>query len=1024
MMDMVHANNPLSPEFISDIEQSLESKIRQDKATRLLYSTDASIYQIEPLGVAFPRTLDELTAAVRACARHNIPLLPRGAGSSLAGQAIGPALILDCARRLTRIHAIDPEAQTAWVEPGLILSALNRRAAAYGLQFGPDPASADRATVGGSLANNATGAHSILYGMAADHLLAAEVILADGSTAVFEEIGLAEAERKAGRDNLEGEIYRVALDIRVGLGDQIRARWPRTWRNASGYNLNYLLPWSPGQPPQWRAGSDSDRLSNPVNGGYPPVRPGCINLAPLLAGSEGTLAVIGRAKLGLVPRPSQTILGVLGYPSVAAACEAAPDLLHRRPSAIEMIPQGLIRLARSVPAYARQLTFLDQLTTTADRNSPEAILVVEFSGEEPSLLLEQARDLGSDVLIAQTPADQQQVWGVRKMGLGILMSRPQDASCGAFIEDLSVPVERLGEFVRELERIMAANDTQGEFYAHASAGCLHVRPLVHMKDPSGPSRMRTIAEQAVEMVLGLGGSPTGEHGDGLARGEWLERTYGSEIVSAFRRLKQAADPQGILNPGKKVGVQPMDANLRFGAGYSAAGWAPVMDFSRNGGDAGEAGLLGAIEHCNGAGVCRKLDGVMCPSFQVNLEEMHSTRGRANLLRALVSGKFPSFTEGEAAVREALDLCLACKGCRTECPSGVDVAKLKYEFTSRYYERHKRPLRDYLFGYIGILLRLGSPFAWLANAMLDSAWFSRMGERFLGLTPHRPLPAYSRQGWRGAAKQADLWGLPEGEAELVLLLLDSFNEYFHPETVTAALKLLAAAGCKVTVLPVRGAGRTLISKGFLPAAGRHARDVLRTVARYDPDGKMPVVGLEPSEIYTLKDEFLDLLTGPETSAAAQALAGRAYMVDEYLARPGLDGKIRLLRIAEHFKEDLPGQQRPVYLHGHCYQKAQPPAADGYPTGAGATVMMLETLGYRVKLIDAGCCGMAGSFGYEKEHYEFSMQVGESRLFPAVRAVEEDAIIAAVGVSCRPHIEDGAGRRAVHPVVLGVDEYRPE
>lgn len=1046
-------------ELAAELRRQIQGEIRTDLASRLLYSTDASIYQIEPLGVAFPKNGEELARIVEVCARYRTPVLARGSGSSLAGQAIGPALIVDCTRYLNRITAIDPEQRTVTAEPGVILNALNRAVGRYGLKFGPDPASAERASVGGSIANNATGAHSILYGMAADHLLRAEVTLWDGSAAVFEPVSLEQAQRRAKGDGAEAGLYRAAIGVREDCAESIRERWPRTWRRASGYNLNYLLPWTPSAPPGWE-----EALPEMP---YPPLRAGEFSLAPLLAGSEGTLAVIQKATLRLVPVPAHTVLGVMAFDSIAEACEATPAVLEHRPAAVELIPQMLIRLARSVPAYAGLVSFVNEIP--GSDGDPRALLVVEFSGEDPARLREQVRGLAAirPPLLAETAAARERVWSVRKVGLGLFQSRAGDERSTAFIEDLAVPVERLGHFVREMERILEEHGTTADIYAHASAGCLHIRPLVNLKTGAGVAGLRSMAQAAVALALGLGGAVSGEHGDGLARSEWLEAQFGSQVIEAFRRIKRAADPHNLLNPGKicspEGGDPPrMDANLRYGEGYRASAWTPVMDFSA------QAGLAGAIEQCNGAGVCRKAEGVMCPSFQATQDEMHSTRGRANLLRAMISGRFPDGELAEKTVYEALDLCLACKGCKAECPSAVDVAKLKYEFAQYYYRRHRRRLRDYLFGYIGLWAGLGRWFAPLANAVLRQPAVRGLGERWLGLSRERPLPALARQpfsAWMEGRSRAEkqIGGRMTGEdrfqspahsqldqaysetqvaeKERVLLLADAFTEYFYPQAGIAAVRALEAAGCEVRVLSTLGAGRTLISKGFLEAAQGHARRLAAEIRRLDPDGKLPVVGVEPSEILTLRDEYLDLLPG---DAWVKALAWRAYMIDEFLVRPGTGGVIRIAKLlgvkgqaqggangspagsagvggaapagVAPIRNGLPGAGRRVLLHGHCYQKAQPPADDGYPTGVAATRAMLEASGYAVQVIDSGCCGMAGAFGYEAEHYALSMRVGELKLLPAVREAGEDVILAASGVSCQAQIADGAGREARHPVEL--------
>jgi FAD/FMN-containing dehydrogenase/Fe-S oxidoreductase len=982
--DLAHApvrqaSKPLA-EFAEQLRRESAGELRLDAATRKLYSTDASIYQIEPLGVAFPRHEDDLVTIVGLAAQYGIPILPRGSGTSLAGQTVGAAIIIDCSRYLNKLLSIDAEQMTASVQPGLVLNAFNRAAAQHGLMYGPDPASSDRATFGGMLGNNSTGAHSINYGMTSDNVHALDVLLADGSQARLESIALAEAERRGAKGSAEGAFYREALDIRARLGETIKARWPRTWRRASGYSLNYLLPWSASRPPMW-AGEQ-----------YPPVADGMLNLAPVLVGSEGTLALFKRIEVKLVSRPKQTILAVLPYASIAEACDAAPGLLSYGPSAIELIPQAMIRLARSVPAYAKRLSFV--------QGDPAAILVIEFAGESSAEVEAKAARLGAQAVVARSQAEQDEVWAVRKVGLGLLMSRPGDAKPLPFIEDVAVPVESLGEFVRAFQQILAEHGTSGDFYAHASAGCLHVRPLINLKSLRGVEQMRGITVEVMKVAKRLGGAMSGEHGDGLSHGEWLEETFGAEINSAFAALKHAADPAGLLNPGKLIEPPPMNESLRYGPEYKSDPWIPILDFSSQG------GLGGAIEMCNGAGVCRKDGGVMCPSFQASREEMHSTRGRANLLRAMISTGVPLQEKHQAAAHSALDLCLECKGCKAECPSGVDVAKIKYEFLHNYYKDHRRPLRDYLFGYIATLGNLARPVAPIANWMLHSRLGKSAGERWFGLSAKRSLPKF--------AARKKLATVAPSEAD-VFFLRDPFGELFYPEIESAVVDVLAAAGLKVAVLPVTGAGRTLISKGFLPQAQQHARRVLAAVEAWDPERHIPVVGIEPSEIYTLRDEYLDLLPA---EPGVSALAKRTYMLDEFLLRPNAQGKIP----AETLKQRVMAGAEPVLLHGHCYQKAQAPADDGYASGAQATAGLLAALGFAVEMVNSGCCGMAGSFGYEAEHYELSMQIGEMALFPAVRGAGAQQHVVAPGVSCRAQIATGTGREAQHPIALIAEKLK--
>ena len=1052
---------PLNPDFIHELQRATSGDIRTDPVTRTLYSTDASIYQIMPRGVFIPKTQNELQAAVELAAKHKIPILPRGSGSSLAGQAVGDALILDLSRYLDKILDIDPEARTATVEPGVILSDLNRAAAKFGLGFGPDPASADRATMGGVLGNNATGAHSIRYGMAADHFLAADALLTDGSAVTFGEVSLERAQQIA-QDvqetpsfslssslppaNLEATLYSAALHIRAQHADLIRERWAKVWRNTSGYRLNYLLPWSPERPPQWE-----HEL-------YPPIKPSTINLASLLAGSEGTLAVMQRATVNLVPLQREKVLVVLSFKSIPEAMDAVPEILESQPSAVELLPRVLIDLAREVPAYAPMIDFVD--------NDASEILVVEYSGDDAALVRKQAQNLGRNGRIVTHPQRQANIWKVRKVGLGILSTSTSATRGVTFIEDCAVPVERLGDFTRGMQQIFADFKTTGTFYAHASAGCLHMRPVLNLQSERGRRELREMAKATLGLVLGLGGVMTGEHGDGLSRSEFLTRIYGDEIADAFRVLKLAADPEHLLNPGKIVSPPPMDENLRYGAGYATQPFTvkPALNFDA------EGGLVNAIENCNGAGVCRGFSGTMCPSFQATREESHATRGRANMLRAFISGqeitaktrRTPSFRENKRktprslrlggstkeAVANSLDLCLACKGCQSECPSGVDMAKLKYEFFNDYYKTHSRKLRDYLFGYIGAFAKLGAPFRGLVNQVSGNQVIGDWAKKFLGVAPERQLPKFKNDfARRSIARRRSLTyheiASSQNHAprriepeETVLYLPDPFSRYFEPEIEVAALKVLRAAGLHVIKLPILGAGRTLISKSFLDAAKKHTQKVRDEIAKIDPKGKYPVVGAEPSEIYTLKDEYLSFFPNDEKM---KSLANRSWLVDEFLLRENSDGESHALRIArfagqEKEQNSLSGNvtlpkklksaqssksvdiSSKISLHSHCYQKARPPADDGIPVGQEATAEMLRAVGYEVEIIPSGCCGMAGSFGYEKEHYQLSMQVGELILFPEIRKLEGEIPVVAPGTSCREQIADGTDITAKHPLVL--------
>jgi FAD/FMN-containing dehydrogenase/Fe-S oxidoreductase len=901
---------------------------------------------------------------------------------------------------------IDAEARTARVEPGIVLATLNRAAAKHGLKFGPDPASAERATLGGVIANNATGAHSIRYGMAADHIRSAEVILSDGSLATFGEISEQRLENSQKLSTRYSLLLSEVLQIREQYAETIKQNWPRAWRNSAGYRLNYLLPWSASRPPQWR---DDGEQRTTVYSNLPTLQP--FNLSTLLAGSEGTLAVIRTLTLNLVPKPKHTILGVLRYGSVAAACDAVPSVLEHHPSAVELIPQMLIRLARSVPAYASKLAFAQDDPSTGLRRErsdersgqdPAALLVVEFSGDDPALLREKVRALGNahrqpELFVAESAEAQANVWNVRHVGLGIIDSRPTLSRAVAFIEDCAIPVERLGEFVREVEHILAAHGTEAAFYAHASAGTLHIRPMLNLKTDQGVRALRSIAEQVLALTLRVGGAMSSEHGDGLVRSEWLTQTYGPELVEAFKRLKRAADPDSLLNPKKLTDAPPMDTHLRYTPSYRARPWQPALDFAHQG------GLELAIEQCNGQGVCRKDMGVMCPSFQATREEQNSTRGRANLLRTLIATRHElnkGSPEIEHATYDALDLCLACKGCTSECPSGVDMAKLKHEFKNEYHKTHTRPLRDYLFGYFHVVAALISPFAPISNFAMQNPFLRSLAAHIFQITPQRPFPSFSRRR-----------AMPHrlGTRPGVIFLSDAFTRYSEPHVEQAAFDVLDLAGFDVHPLPLVGAGASLYSKGMIEPARHHAARVLDALARIDPDGSMPLVGIEPPELYAVKNDYTSLL--PTRRDEIERLAGRTWLVEEFLIRAGAVERWSKLNL----------KRGTLKFQPHCHQRAEPHAADGLPNGVDATLALLRACGYTVETLDTGCCGMAGTFGYEAEHYDLSMQVGALQVFPQVKAAGEAQIVS-TGAACRMQIEQGTGVGTEHPLILVAERLK--
>lgn len=967
------------PSYYHELQAAFQADLRGraqfDPYTRALFSTDASNHLIEPLGVVTPLDSADLQSIVETAREHAVTLIVRGGGTGLAGQTLGQAVIVDCSKHLRSVITIDRGRHQAVVEPGVVCSELNRLAAPYGLQYGPDPASANRATVGGMIANNASGAHSIRYGMTADHVVEAQAVLSDGSMVRFGDVGLEGAREKARLSSLEGRVYHRSLELRDRYRAAVEEDWPKTWRRASGYSLNYLTGFTPESPAAWY------RSPDPY---FPPDR---FNLATVLCGSEGTLAAISEATVNLVPIPAHRVLLTIGFDSVREAAELTPALLETEPDAIELIPAELLRRARGIPAYARQLSFVAEI--------PPAMLVVEYSGESKAAAVHKAEDYARLGVLLEGDQDQANLWEVRKAGLGLLMSVPGDTKPITFIEDVAVPVEKLADYVSEVERILSANGTSAEWYAHASAGCLHLRPLVNLKTERGVVQMRKIADEVVELVLAMRGSLSGEHGDGYSHSEFNERLFGSRLYGAFQELKRAFDPEGLLNPGKVV-VDPtsppaLDRALRYGPTYETH--VPLeLHFAHS----KEGGLAGAVEACTGLGVCRKDDGVMCPSYQATRDERDSTRGRANAMRAALSGQLPERALTDRALYEIFDLCLECKGCKAECPTGVDMARVKAEFLAHYQAANGVPLRSRLFGEIRAVSRAVRPVARIANAAAAFPGASFLMELLLGIARERSLPQFHPRGF--TASLAD--GALDVSEPDVILFVDTYTEMNSPELGGSALRVLEAAGLRVKIIPQQACcGRPMISKGLLDRARSCAQQNVEVLAPFAMAG-IPIVGLEPSCILTLRDEYLQFF--PDNPQAG-AVAAQARLIEEYLDQPTASGA----RVADLIEFKPGGPQ--VSLHTHCHAKAA--------AGSGPTLRMLGRAGCDVQLIETGCCGMAGSFGYEAEHFDISMKIGGLHLFPAVETSSRSGrVIAAHGMSCRSQILDGTGVEAFHPITL--------
>ncbi|TXG79196.1 MAG: FAD-binding oxidoreductase [Thermomicrobiales bacterium] len=943
----------------------------------MLYSTDASNYQIEPVGVVIPRSLDDAIGAIELAASHGVPILPRGGGSSLAGQTVGAALVIDFSKYLSRIHDLNVEDGTVLAEPGLNLESLNTQLKANKLMFGPDPSSSNRATIGGVIGNNSTGAHSILYGMTGDNVLSVRAALATGGVAELSQVSAETLAAQAAADDPRGRLLRDILAFREANRALIARDFPPHWRRSTGYSLNELLK---------------------PDGEFNPAR--------LLVSSEGTLATVLQARMKLVPTPKQTALVLLQFAELVPAMEATSHILECDPSAIELMDRMLIDLTRAQPGYASRISFIE--------GDPAGILAVEFYGEGEAELAAKCSALETQlkkhkiamsaeplrVLDTKRQAD---IWKVRKDGLGLLYSIRGDYKPIPVIEDVSVPVNHLPEFVGAVEKMCAEHGTTAAYYAHASAGCLHIRPLINLKSDDGVRMMKEMADEAAEMAHRFGGVMSGEHGDGLQRSELNEVIFGTELYQAMRQFKAIFDPDGIMNPGKKVDAPSMTENLRLGADYHPIELKTHLDFSR------EGGFMAAVEMCNGAAVCRKTKaGTMCPSYMATKDEMDTTRARANALRNALAGNI--FEPGDLTKRETyevMDLCISCKACKTECPSSVDMAKLKIEFLAHYYEVNGTPNRAKLFGNIHTLSRLGSMFAPISNLALTTP-LSAPVMRAMGVHPERKMSTFQRntfvKRWK---KHVRSLAADRPTRGAVVYFHDTFATYNYPRIGMATVELLEAAGFQVIIEERRACcGRPMLSKGLVNEARKNARKNVELLAPHARMG-IPIIGSEPSCILTLRDEYVDLLPGNED---AQLVAKHAFMIDEYLAKLDADGELGI-----NWKESGDDD---VFFHGHCHQKAL--------IGMGPSMSILASAGCSAAESGAGCCGMAGSFGYEAEHYEVSKKIGEERLFPAIDRLNSSTTVAVAGVSCRQQIDHFTGRDTRHIAeVLAdrIDRSRP-
>jgi len=960
---------------VNDLEHALRrvvrGSVRFDPASRLLYSTDASMYQVEPIGVLTPRDADDVRAAVQVAREHGVALLPRGGGTSLTGQTVNHALVLDFTQHMNQVLEVNTEERWARVQPGLVQDELNHHVRSMGLLFGPDTSTSNRATLGGMMGNNSGGSHSLAYGLTVDHVIEIRALLVDGTEVVFGEMTPGEFEAKTRAAGLEGQIYREVAAIRDEYANEIRARYPKHWRRVAGYNLNELLGIAI-RPHSYAGGGNGD--------------PRKLSMARLVVGSEGTLLTILEAKVRLVKRPKATAVDVIHYHDMQEALESSQAILETGPYAVEVTDKLILDLARNNIEQSRRMGWV--------QGDPAAIMIVEYTGETEAeakskieaLESRRARDrFGYHGHVAYDPGEQRTIWNLRKAGLGLLLGMKGDKKPIAFVEDTCVEPRHLAAFVPRFKEIFAKHDTTGAYYGHCSVGCLHIRPVINLKAPRGMDQVRAIADEITALVVEFGGTISSEHGDGRARSPFLERMYGPTLMQAFRRLKRAFDPDNRMNPGNIVDSPGILESLRYGVDYKTWEPATLLDFSAQG------GFAASVEMCNGVGVCRKkLEGTMCPSYMATKDEEHSTRGRANALRAVLSGRLPAAEFTGKRLYEVMDLCLECKGCKAECPSNVDMAKLKYEFLHHYYKANGLPLRNRMFGRVAKLSALGARTPRLTNAINALAPVRWLLEKTVGIDRRRPLPPLATQTFeQWFHTHTPPAAAPRGD---VVLFHDTFVTYNTPAIGRAAVRVLEAAGYRVVLVDRKCCGRPLISKGLLEEARAHAAWNVERLAPYARRG-VAIVGLEPSCLLTLRDEFVDLLRTDD----ARVVADRSVLLDQFL----MAERQRGLTLAFAGGD----RRRKALLHGHCHQKAM--------VGTAATVAALTWAGYDVTEIDSGCCGMAGSFGFEREHYDLSVALGNRRLAPAVKAADPDTVVVAPGISCRQQIEHLAGRRAKHP-----------
>jgi FAD/FMN-containing dehydrogenase/Fe-S oxidoreductase len=941
----------------ADLRAHVQGEVRFDDGSRALYATDASNYRQVPIGVVIPRTVQDVIETVAACRRHGAPVLSRGGGTSLCGQTCNVAVVIDFTKHLNQILEIDAEHGWARVQPGVVLDDLRDQANKVGLTFAPDPATHTHNTLGGMLGNNSCGPHSIMGGETVHNVIDLDVLLYDGTRISLRGDEAPRYERLMAKGGRAAEVIAQLRELGERHAQDIRDRYPPIPRRVSGFNLPALLP-----------GDDFD-------------------VARALVGSEGTCVVILEARVRLLPNPKARSLLVLGYPDVYSAGDHVPQVMASGPIALEGLDDKLVEDMRVLGLHTDDIGSLP---------TGQGWLLVEYGGDTKQASDDKARALmaqlkqeasAPNMVLLDDPAFEQRIWKVRESGLGATAHVPNQRLTWEGWEDSSVPPERLGEYLRKLQALFKRYQFDCTLYGHFGQGCVHTRIQFDLETAEGVSTYRRFIHEAAELVTSLGGSVSGEHGDGQSKAELLPIMFGERLIEAFRDFKRIWDPQGKMNPGKIVDAYRADENLRLGTSYNPKPVKTMFFFRQDEGDFGRTML-----RCVGVGECRKHKGTMCPSYMATGEEMHSTRGRAHLLFEMLNGDRPEgvLKKGwnEEAVKQSLDLCLSCKGCKHECPVSVDMASYKAEFLHHYYQRHARPASAWAFGHIDRWARLASHAPRIANALTQTDALARVGKALIGIAPQRRLPVFAPRTFlqdfarRGPASP----GI--GQRGEVILWADTFNNHFHPQVAHAAVDVLERAGFRVRV-PPSGlcCGRPLYEFGLLDAARRKLAHILKTLGE-DIAAGVPIVGLEPACVSVFKEEMLLLFNGDEQ---AKRLSQQVFMLSDFLAHAAPDLAWTPLR-------------RKALVHGHCHHKTV--------LGFDAETRLLDKLGLQIEAPDTGCCGMAGSFGFEKDKYDVSMRCGERVLLPAVRAMQPEALVISNGYSCREQITQTTDRHPLH------------